>query len=74
MTKREEDVLAWVVQGKTNADTARIIRISPGTVKVHRERICRKLGVENPTAAAALVNEKNGRTGGEGTSEDSGAV
>ncbi len=63
LTKREEDVLAWVAQGKTNAETARILRITPGTVKVHLERIYQKLGVENRTAAAALVNERNGGNG-----------
>ncbi len=55
LTKREEDVLSWVAQGKTNAETARILKITPGTVKVHLERIYQKLGVENRTAAAAFA-------------------
>lgn len=57
LTQREEDVLSWVAQGKTNAETARILKISPGTVKVHLERVYQKLGVENRTAAAAFVKE-----------------
>ena len=58
LTQREEDILSWVAQGKTNAETARILKIAPGTVKVHLERIYQKLGVENRTAAAALVKEE----------------
>ncbi len=55
LTYREEDVLYWVAQGKTNEDVAAILRIAPGTVKVHLENIYRKLGVENRTAASALA-------------------
>ena len=74
LTRREEDVLSWVAQGKTNIETARILKISPGTVKVHLERIYQKLGVENRTAAAVLVNEMYGRKGGEGTTEEDGVM
>jgi DNA-binding CsgD family transcriptional regulator len=55
LTYREEDVLYWVAQGKTNAETARILKIAPGTVKIHLEKIYQKLGVENRTAASALA-------------------
>lgn len=64
LTYREEDVLYWVAQGKTNAETAGILKIAPGTVKIHLERIYQKLGVENRTTASALAmgiigNRKN---------------
>lgn len=39
----------------TNAEAAAILRLAPGTVKVHLERIYRKLGAENRTAASALA-------------------
>jgi DNA-binding CsgD family transcriptional regulator len=55
LTYREEDVLYWVAQGKSNAETARILKIAPGTVKIHLEKIYQKLGVENRTAASALA-------------------
>ena len=55
LTGRETDVLYWVAQGKTNAETAVILSMAPGTVKIHLERIYRKLGVENRTAASALA-------------------
>lgn len=57
LTRRELDVLGWVAQGKTNAETATILGVAPGTVKIHLERIYRKLGVENRTAASALALE-----------------
>jgi DNA-binding CsgD family transcriptional regulator len=55
LTAREAEVLSWVAQGKSNAETAAILRLAPGTVKIHLEKIYRKLGVENRTAAAALA-------------------
>ncbi len=55
LTYREEDVLSWVAQGKTNAETARILNIAPGTVKIHLEKVYQKLGVENRTAATSVA-------------------
>jgi DNA-binding CsgD family transcriptional regulator len=55
LTGREAAVLYWVAQGKTNAEAAAVLRLAPGTVKVHLEKVYRKLGVENRTAAAALA-------------------
>lgn len=55
LTYREEDVLGWVAQGKTNGEVARILNIAPGTVKIHLERIYHKLGVDNRTSAALFV-------------------
>lgn len=59
LTYREEDVLYWVAQGKTNAETATILNIAPGTVKIHLEKIYQKLGVENRTAASSLYGGNN---------------
>lgn len=56
LTNREEDVLYLVAQGKSNAETAVILNIAHGTVKIHLEKIYHKLGVENRTAASRLVN------------------
>ena len=52
LTKRESEVLALVTAGKTNADIATILDISPRTVQKHLEHIFDKLGVETRTAAA----------------------
>jgi DNA-binding CsgD family transcriptional regulator len=63
LTARESEVLAWVAQGKTNADTARILGTRSATVAKHLERIFRKLGVETRTAAAVRAFEAAGSRG-----------
>lgn len=55
ISAREAEVLNWLAQGKTNRDIAEILDVSPRTVNKHLERIFRKIGVENRTAAAAIV-------------------
>ena len=55
VTHREAQVLVWIAHGKTNREIAQILELSPRTVNKHLEQIFRKLGVENRTAAAALV-------------------
>ena len=52
VTKREREVLAFVAGGKTNAEIATILSISPRTVQKHLEHIFQKLGIETRTAAA----------------------
>jgi DNA-binding CsgD family transcriptional regulator len=51
LTKREAEVLAWVAQGKTNAETAIILGLSVRTVQKHLEHVFAKLGVETRTSA-----------------------
>lgn len=55
LSRREEEVMAWVAEGKTNAETAAILGLSPRTVDKHLEHIYAKLGVETRMAAAARV-------------------
>jgi DNA-binding CsgD family transcriptional regulator len=57
LTPREAEVLLWVSQGKTNPEIGLILGISPITVRTHVERIFRKLGVANRTAAAVRALE-----------------
>jgi len=54
LTKRESEVLSWLVKGKTNRDIADILGMSPRTVNKHLEHIFAKLGVETRTAAVAI--------------------
>lgn len=58
LTRREAEVLAWVTEGKTNPEIAKILNISSKTVKKHLEHVYSKLGVETRTAAAARVLAK----------------
>ena len=55
LTSREADVLTWIANGKANRDIGEILELSPRTINKHLERISRKLGVENRTAAAAMA-------------------
>ncbi len=55
LTIRETEVLGLVVKGKTNKEIARDLNISPGTVKVHVERLIGKLGVADRTRAAVVA-------------------
>jgi DNA-binding CsgD family transcriptional regulator len=57
LTNRETEVLTWVARGKTNADIAAILGLSPRTVEKHLERIFQQLGVETRTAAATRARE-----------------
>jgi DNA-binding CsgD family transcriptional regulator len=61
LTRREAEVMSWVAAGKTSAETATILGGRPRTVEKHLERIYRKLGVENRTAAAGVVRNGGSR-------------
>ena len=52
LSAREQEVLGWICQGKTNTQIATALRISPFTVKNHVQRIFKKIDVSNRTQAA----------------------
>lgn len=51
ISARENEVLYWVAHGKSNADIAAILGISPGTVDTHVRRLFAKLGVNDRISA-----------------------
>jgi DNA-binding CsgD family transcriptional regulator len=53
LTKREAEVLKWVSAGKSNAEIADILNISPWTVKIHVSNLISKLNASNRCHAAA---------------------
>lgn len=57
LTPRQAEVLYWIAQGKTNAETAIILGTSPRTIDKHVEQLLERLGVENRLAAAAKAND-----------------
>ena len=57
LTPREMEVLGLLAQGKSNPDIAAQFVISRATVKVHVERIIRKLGVSDRTQAVVRAIE-----------------
>lgn len=58
LTAREEEIIKWVSEGKTNDEIATILGISSFTVKNHVQRIFRKLDVTNRTEAVAKRQQK----------------
>jgi DNA-binding CsgD family transcriptional regulator len=60
LTRREAEVLFWVVKDKNNAEIATLLSCSAGTVKKHLEHIYSKLGVQTRVAAAMQALQKLG--------------
>jgi DNA-binding CsgD family transcriptional regulator len=55
LTAREREVMCCIAGGKSTAETARLLSITPATVSKHLEHVYRKLGVANRTAALAKL-------------------
>ncbi len=60
LTKREAEVLFWVSQDKSNAQIAKVLGCTEGTVRKHLEHLHCKLGVQTRTAAVMVALEKLG--------------
>ncbi len=57
LSGREQEVLAWVKEGKTNWEISMILSISERTVKFHVQNIEHKLNAVNKAHAIALAME-----------------
>jgi DNA-binding CsgD family transcriptional regulator len=58
LTPREWDVMRCVAAGSSNSEIARLLWITPGTVRKHLENIYAKLGVHGRTAAVARLSPR----------------
>jgi DNA-binding CsgD family transcriptional regulator len=57
LTPREQEILALLRMGLSNAEISDRLFLSPRTVSTHVERVLRKLGVANRVAAAVHATE-----------------
>jgi DNA-binding CsgD family transcriptional regulator len=63
LTPREYEALAWAAHGEKNAEIAKVLLLSPATVRTHLENTFKKLGVATRTAAVARVLGNASATG-----------
>jgi NarL family two-component system response regulator LiaR len=59
LTNREREVLALLVEGKTNKEIADELTLSPATARGYVSSILSKLGASNRTEAASLALQHN---------------
>jgi len=62
LTARQQQILTLVADGSTNAQIARRLAISAGTVRKHLENTYRVLGVTNRIAAISSLTAHGGRS------------
>lgn len=58
LSPRQQEILAWVAQGLTNAQIADRIRVGPGTVKRHLEELYARLNARNRMEAVAAGKQR----------------
>jgi DNA-binding CsgD family transcriptional regulator len=61
LTDRQREIMGWIAEGKTSAETGIILGISPRTVEKHLEAIFQRMGVENRIAAVRSYMEMDER-------------
>ena len=66
LTKREEEMLALLLEGRTRAEIARVLYVSDNTVKTHIRNLYRKMGVGGREDLAESMEAARDRRDGEG--------
>lgn len=56
LTAREREIAGYTAQGLTHKEIARLLELSPATVRTHLAASCKRIGVKNKAQMAALVN------------------
>jgi DNA-binding NarL/FixJ family response regulator len=57
LTKREQEILELVADGRTNVEVAQMLWVTEQTVKFHLANVYRKLGVTNRTEASRRAHD-----------------
>jgi DNA-binding CsgD family transcriptional regulator len=57
LTPREETILAHVSSGRSNKEIARVLGVTPETIKTHLKRIFRKLSAGTRAQAVARATD-----------------
>lgn len=57
LTARQYQLLAYLVEGWTNKEIARVLNVTEATVKAHVTAVLKALNVKNRTRAAAAVHQ-----------------
>jgi PAS domain S-box-containing protein len=55
LTAREREIVAYLAQGLSSKQIARLLNLSPRTVEMHRGRLLHKLGVRSTPQLLALL-------------------
>lgn len=55
LSTREQDVLLWLLRGRSPQDVATLLGIAPRTVKFHQANVLRKLGAESRADLLRLI-------------------
>lgn len=58
LTGRQEEILALLGEGKTDAQISKILHLSEATVRSHIHHILQRLGVETRTQAVVFANQQ----------------
>ena len=61
LTQRESEILAQLIEGKTNKEIARELDLQEITVKIHVRNIYRKIGAQNRAQAVKITLESGWR-------------
>jgi len=69
LTRREREILAFVAEGRTNREVAKLLWVTEQTVKFHLANVYRKLGVANRTQASRWAHS-HGLVNGARRAED----